>query len=1028
MPSETELKAYYDRPAWFEGGERGGYKNYDEQTDWSLSYVTAIIESFKATEGLSVLDVGCGYGSHLALAAARGWKCFGVEVSDHARKVAQERLGGGAYIVEAVDDLIPHEFDLVLILDTLEHLPSPYKLLYSLFSIGAITAKTRVVIATPNAGSADARAKPAEWPYRHPPSHLIFYTAEALQYLLQRLHFANITVQGFAPNDKAKGADDLANHAGLLVTASGSDFTEFMRERYVPGTWSKIAEYEHIPRYNMALDLVAGKQVLDFGCGTGYGAAMMATRAASVTGLDIDAAAITWATRTHRNPALTFIRRDDLGASLPEKSFDVVTCFEMIEHVDHATQKAVIASFARLVKDNGVLLISTPNPETTKKYGENPYHIREMNEPELRDLLGPHFPTIQVLRQYVRTGVTLDQAGDAHTLKVAFSTGDLSASANEPLAFIGVCSRSAKLPQVPSQVIFDGEIDYISAYMRHQNDLNKARLDAYLKSELAYGFQKQTAGITQERDHNRKALQAALHEKNLLITAEIEAARQREVARHEKNVADKERVEAQHVRDVALHEKNLAVMARDEALHARNLATMDRDAAVHEREVAKHERNLAEIERTNAISQRDVAHHERNLAQQERDTAIHERNSVVAEISHVREAYHHLWLAQNNLITQRDAELASPRFLFLRFLMAAKARLKAKLQNLLPRPEGIDFQPQDDETRYGIDMLMQRLPAQAASAEPLLCSLLIPTKDGGELFKRVVAGLQRQTIWSQVEFIIIDSGSTDDTVAVAAAAGAKVISIPPSEFNHGATRDRAIAEARCERIVLTVQDATPAHDAVLEKLVATLDDAAVAGAYAKQIPQADADYITKRNLNSWLTGRSMREVRSLASPVHYDAFSAMDKYLFCNFDNVCSIIRKSVWEQERFGRINFGEDIDWAERVLKAGHKIVYEPEAAVVHSHDRPLAYEYKRTYVCHRKLYGQFSLHLVQARRQIPRAWLFATMNDMRFVMRVKGPWREKLRLLCKIPVLNAMQVVGQYRGARDEKRGRENKVKGV
>ncbi len=995
MPTAEELKAYYDRKDWFEGGEHGGYKNYDEQTDWSVGYVTSIIDSFGKGEGLSVLDVGCGYGTHLALAAQRGWQCFGVEVSDHARKIAQERLGSAAYIVENVEDLIPHEFDLVLILDTIEHLPSPYKLFYSLFSIGAITAKTRVVISTPNAASKEATENPAAWPYRHPPSHLVFYNAASLTYLLQRLHFTNIVAEGMSPNAAAQGKSDLPNHAGLMVSANGSDFTEFMRERYVPGTWSKIAEYEHIPRYNMALELVAGKNVLDFGCGTGYGSAMMASRAASVTGLDIDAAAITWATKTHRKPALTYIRRDDLGATLPAKSFDVVTCFEMIEHVDHETQKAVISSFARLLKDDGVLLISTPNPETTKQYGENPYHIREMNEPELRELLAPHFPTIQVLRQYVRTGVTLDKAGDDEALKPSFST---DFSSNEPLAFIGICTKAAIVPDVPSQIIFDGDIDFIADYMRRQNELHKTRLAAYLKSELANEYDKRLKAAGYKT--GIAALNDVLHDKNLLV-------QEREVIAHDKNLLLQEREVLVQEREVIAHEKNLAVMAHEAALHERNLAIMARDAAADAY-------RLMTLERDGVI--------------QERDAVIKERDGVVTEIAHVREAYHHLWLAQNNLIALREAELKSPRFLLLKMGSVVKQRLLSAARKIFHRADRIDFQQQDDDTRYSVEMLLKRPPTIAASTSPFLCSLLIPTKNGGDLFKRVVAGLQRQTIWPQVEFIIIDSGSTDDTIEVAKAAGAKVISIPPAEFNHGGTRDQAIAAANCERIVLTVQDAIPAHQDVLERLIAVLDDAAVAGGYAKQIPQADADYITKRNLNAWLTGRDLREVRSLASPAHYDAFAPMDKYVFCNFDNVCSVIRKSVWESQKFGRINFGEDIDWAERVLKAGHKIVYEPEAAVVHSHDRPLAYEYKRTYVCHRKLYAQFGLHLVYSRMRIPRAWLHTTMADMAFVLRVKGSWSEKIRLLLKIPALNAMQVAGQYLGARDEKRGHENKVKGV
>ena len=74
----------------------------------------------------------------------------------------------------------------------------------------------------------------------------------------------------------------------------------FMHERYVPGTWSKISEYEHLPRYVFARQFAHDAKVLDFGCGTGYGAALLAETANSVLGLDIDPAALEWARHTHR--------------------------------------------------------------------------------------------------------------------------------------------------------------------------------------------------------------------------------------------------------------------------------------------------------------------------------------------------------------------------------------------------------------------------------------------------------------------------------------------------------------------------------------------------------------------------------------------------------------------------------------------------------------------------------------------------------------------------------------------------------
>lgn len=465
-PDARAMKAYYDRPEWFEGGEKGGYANYDAQT--STHVLEAALAPFAGKSGLSILDVGCGYGTHLAVAAKRGWKCFGVEPSAHARNVAKERLGGSAFLVENVDDVIPHPFDVVLLLDVIEHLPSPYPTLYQLFSIGAITPKTLVVITTPNAGSAAARRDPGAWPYRHPASHLTYYSARTLEFLLRRLHFS-------APDIRETGPEG----DGLWVSAQGSDFTEFMRERYVPGTWSKLAEYEHLPRYAFAKPLAAGKTVLDFGCGTGYGAAIMADVASAVIGLDIDAPALAWAESSHRNPRISFRRHDDLGASLPADAFDLVTCFEMIEHVDLKMQQAAVANIARVLREDGLLVISTPNPEITALYGANPYHLREMTEAEFRDLLSPHFSHIEILRQYVRVGVTIDHPGGGETL----TPGNLNPGAGtKALAFIAICGRRP-LPALSSHVLFDQDADYIEQFTHKEQALNTVRLEAYENSE-----------------------------------------------------------------------------------------------------------------------------------------------------------------------------------------------------------------------------------------------------------------------------------------------------------------------------------------------------------------------------------------------------------------------------------------------------------------------------------------------------------------------------------------------------------------
>ena len=65
------------------------------------------------------------------------------------------------------------------------------------------------------------------------------------------------------------------------------------------------------------------------------------------------------------------------------------------------------------------------------------------------------------------------------------------------------------------------------------------------------------------------------------------------------------------------------------------------------------------------------------------------------------------------------------------------------------------------------------------------------------------------------------------------------------------------------------------------------------------------------------------------------------------FDNVSSCVRRSVWEHIPFEKTRFGEDLRWGKAAVEAGHKLVYEPHSAVLHSHERGALYDLKRHYV---------------------------------------------------------------------------------
>jgi rhamnosyltransferase len=300
-------------------------------------------------------------------------------------------------------------------------------------------------------------------------------------------------------------------------------------------------------------------------------------------------------------------------------------------------------------------------------------------------------------------------------------------------------------------------------------------------------------------------------------------------------------------------------------------------------------------------------------------------------------------------------------------------------------------------------------------------SIVLPTKNAGPRLDEVLSAVHSQDTERSMEIVAFDSGSSDDTVAVLRRHGARVTEIPPSEFNHGETRNQAIASSRGRLVVLLTQDALPAGRDWLEMLLSPFDDEQVAGTYARQIPLADADALTRRNLKQWVTGSAEPRVQRLPDRASYLRLHPLERYKLCCFDDVCSAVRREAWERVPYEWAYFAEDLDWGKKVLEAGWSLAYEPRAAVIHSHDRSVWYEYKRTYLCHRRLYELFGLRTVPTLKDVLRNSLRGGLADAGFAWREQPGLRRRLSLTLRAPVLALLSNVAQWRGADDERLNR-------
>ena len=229
-------------------------------------------------------------------------------------------------------------------------------------------------------------------------------------------------------------------------------------------------KYEHLHRYALSLPFVSGRSVLDIASGEGYGAALLATRAAFVTGVDIDPAAVLSAGRTYRNPKLSFAAGTCDAIPLADASVDAITSFETIEH--HDKHEEMLREFKRVLKPGGVLIISSPNKLTySDEPGyRNPFHVKELYYEQFDSLLKNHFRFVRNYGQRLAVGSFVFPLVDGSAENLAPLTGDATDVAGKvcslpsPIYFVAVCSDD---PAITT-------LDLSSVYLDSADDLLKA--------------------------------------------------------------------------------------------------------------------------------------------------------------------------------------------------------------------------------------------------------------------------------------------------------------------------------------------------------------------------------------------------------------------------------------------------------------------------------------------------------------------------------------------------------------------------
>lgn len=171
-------------------------------------------------------------------------------------------------------------------------------------------------------------------------------------------------------------------------------------DEYQATAEDRLIYHLHVETYAFAEAFTVGKTVLDCGCGSGYGSAMIARNALRVTGVDVADDAVAYANMRFGTDNLQFQQVNPDGA-LPfdDASFDVALSFQVFEHV--ADEQHYLREIARVLKPGGTLLLVTPDRSTRLFPFQQPWnrwHLREYSEASLSQQLARVFADVRMLK------------------------------------------------------------------------------------------------------------------------------------------------------------------------------------------------------------------------------------------------------------------------------------------------------------------------------------------------------------------------------------------------------------------------------------------------------------------------------------------------------------------------------------------------------------------------------------------------------------------------------------------------------
>jgi GT2 family glycosyltransferase/SAM-dependent methyltransferase/glycosyltransferase involved in cell wall biosynthesis len=641
--------------------------------------------------------------------------------------------------------------------------------------------------------------------------------------------------------------------------------------------------YEHFHRYLWAERLVGGRRVLDLGSGEGFGAAILARSAEHVVGLDVDELTVEHSRLNYAGASLEF----ELGTALDltayeDGAFDAVVAFEMIEHVSE--QELVLAEIARVLGKDGILIMSTPDRRmyAQSKAEPNPFHERELVIDEFLELLGRHFAHLAAWGQRTITGSHLNPLGEVPRGGAVVEASDFFveragdewrlASTPAALYCIALASKSP-LPAVPAT-----------------STLGDCGL------ELMRDKERETLMAIHEGEQLGLRLEREKHE----LSESLELAR----VERERITAEHERITAEHERITAEHERTL----------------LSRDIQAQEMREQRDQEALVAAEQAQRGRQ-DIERYEQTLIEVRGRLASAEEQLASARLANRRTEESVTWQVFQKSRGRLYGVIGGERSLLARTFGAL---LRFVGRRVVARP-GPPPPPAPGNAPPATLEVIQ-MP-EFSNPE---VSLIIPVHAHAELTRACLCSIRDRTIQVRYEVILVDDTADVETRRLLEhVRGAKILH---NKKNLGFLRsmNRGASVARGQWLVLFNND-TEVTQGWLAAMLRCARSASDIGVVTPKFIYPDGS-LNEAGAIVWRDGTAMNYGRGDSPEGFQYEYRRETDY----GSAAALMVRTDLWNEtggfdERYVPIYY-EDADLCFEARERGLRVLYEPEAVVVH------------------------------------------------------------------------------------------------